>query len=162
MFEEKLNDLYRRIAQKISDMIPMDWKEIYFEGQVLDGAGGTYFYFNTPGNEDKYIYCLDIRDTYGADRTIFNKLNYELFKLTKELQKVFIDYDQEPWFSVIMYINSDGKFEIKYNYVNWYKGGFDQTDILTYFEYKYLGIIPQDREEQETMKKMDEFAGSQN
>lgn len=147
MFEEKLNELYVKIAQHISDMIPTDWKEIYFEGRVVEGSGTTYFYFNTAQDENNFHYSLSIPDEFGVNKATFKQLSFKLFKLMKELKELFIKNDQEPWFSIIMYMNDEGKFEIKYNYINWYEGDFVPTDLVEYFKYKYLSIHPEDQED---------------
>lgn len=46
-FELKLNEIYQKITQTINDTIPVEWKEFFFQGEVNDGEGGVYFFFNT-------------------------------------------------------------------------------------------------------------------
>ncbi len=41
-FETKLNELYSEIAQQVSDMIPIEWNELYFNGEVKDEEGGVF------------------------------------------------------------------------------------------------------------------------
>ncbi|MEH6986098.1 immunity protein YezG family protein, partial [Priestia megaterium] len=43
-FENELHTLYRKITQKVSDMIPVEWGSFYFNGEVKDGEGGVYFF----------------------------------------------------------------------------------------------------------------------
>ena len=33
-FEEKLNEMYQEIANKISDMIPVEWDEVYTKAYI--------------------------------------------------------------------------------------------------------------------------------
>ncbi|WP_319003679.1 immunity protein YezG family protein [Sutcliffiella horikoshii] len=63
----------------------------------------------------------------------------KLFELTIELQKVFIENDQEPWFSVTFLVNSSGKLNVYFDYSDWHDSEFDPSARIKYFEYKYLG-----------------------
>ncbi|MCU5733636.1 antitoxin YezG family protein, partial [Bacillus pacificus] len=55
-FENELNKLYRKIAEKINDMIPVEWEEFYFNGEVKDGEGGVYFFYTTLDEKQEYKY----------------------------------------------------------------------------------------------------------
>ena len=38
-FEEKLSQMYNKIANEISDMIPVEWEKVYAIAYVDDGGG---------------------------------------------------------------------------------------------------------------------------
>ncbi|SFB99472.1 conserved hypothetical protein [Bacillus sp. OV322] len=100
-FEIKLNRLYHKIAQQISDMIPTEWDSFSFNGEVMEESGGVFFFFK-PKNEEQYIYSHYIPKLYSVDKRAYNNELHRLFELAIELQKVFIQNDQEPWFSVTL------------------------------------------------------------
>lgn len=41
-----MNVLYRKIAETINELIPEDWEEFYFNGEVENGEGGVFFFTN--------------------------------------------------------------------------------------------------------------------
>ena len=44
-----------------------------------------------------------------------------------------------------------------YDYTDWINSSFGPTLRIKYFEYKYLGKVPEDKEEEELFKKMEEY-----
>ena len=156
-FEVEFNKMYQKIAQKISDIIPVNWKEFYFQGEVTIGEGGEVFwFFNTPENPE-YKYCHDIPNTYGVNNKDYEESWQELYDLTVELQKLFIANDQEPWFSFDMIVNEARKLNIYYNYIDWTKTEFGPNMRLNYFEHKYFDKPPKNDKEKEAFLKMHEY-----
>ena len=136
-FESELNKLYHNIAQQVSDMIPIDWDEFYFNGEVKNQEGGVFFFFKPKGQE-QHIYSHYIPRLYNIDKRTYNKELHKLFELSVELQKVFIANDQEPWFSVTFLVNSSGKLYVYFDYTDWHDSEFGPSARIKYFEYKYL------------------------
>ncbi|MGM9928558.1 MAG: immunity protein YezG family protein [Bacillus sp. (in: firmicutes)] len=152
-FEIKLNELYKEIAQQINDMIPIEWDDFYFNGEVKEDEGGVFFFF-TPKGEKQHVFSHYIPKLYNVDKRVYNKELHKLFQLTVELQKVFLDYDQEPWFSVTLLLNDAGKLNIHFDYKNWQESEFGPADRIKYFEYKY---ISQNKEQLDLIERMKEF-----
>lgn len=155
MFEEKLNELYGEIIGKICDMIPIEYEDIHFEGRISDGGGNIYFYFNTIEMKDEFIYYLKIPKKYEVSKEIFFKLYSELFELSKKLYNTFIENGQAVWYSVRMHYNKNGQFKAEYNYIDWFEKGYTDVNIMDYFQYKYLNIIPSSESYLNEMKKME-------
>ena len=44
-FEIKLNELYKEISQQVNDMIPTEWDNFCFNGEVKEGEGGVFFFY---------------------------------------------------------------------------------------------------------------------
>ena len=156
-FETALNDLYREIAQQINDMIPTEWDYFYFNGEVKEEEGGVFFFF-TPKGEEQHIFSHYILKLYSVDKRAYNKELHKLFLLTVELQKVFIDNNQDPWFSVTLILNNEGKLNVHFDYTNWHESEFGPTDRIKYFEYKYINqdIKQLDSNLIERMKEIEE------
>lgn len=158
-FELELNKVYQKIAQTISDTIPVEWKEFFFQGEIKDGEGGVFFFFNT-FESDEYKYCYYIPEIYNVDKRVYDEYEDQIFELTVELQELFIENDQEPWFSITLLVNEEQKLKVHYDYINWSETEFGPTIRLKYFQYKYLNKLPKDEKEKEIFEKMNEYEQS--
>ena len=136
-FEIELNELYTQIVQQVNDIIPIEWTDIYFNGEVKDKEGGVFFFF-TPSDSNTTVYSHDIPNMYPIDESVYDENLRKLFDLTVKLQQVFIENDQEPWFAVTLILNSSGKLNIHFDYTNWHDSDFGPADRIEYFEYKYI------------------------
>ncbi|MBU7592612.1 immunity protein YezG family protein [Metabacillus halosaccharovorans] len=136
-FEIELNELYKQIAQQVNDIIPIEWSDFYFNGEVKDKEGGVFFFF-TPIESNEPVYSHDIPDIYPIDESVYEEELHKLFELTVKLQQVFIDNDQEPWFSVTLLLNALGKLNVHFDYTNWHDSEFGPAARIEYFEYKYV------------------------
>ena len=56
-FEEKLNEMYQEIANKISDMIPVEWDKVYTKAYI-DDQGGEVFLISSNPTVTTYITIL--------------------------------------------------------------------------------------------------------
>lgn len=154
--EKKMNDLYRIIAETIDQMIPVEWAEFYFNGEVENGEGGVFFFFK-PINVDDYVYSLDIPNKYNINSNEYNQLENRLFKTTNDLKNIFLENGQEPWFSITMKLTSEGKLHIEYDYTKWGESNFGPSDRLEYWESKYLNNIPQNGSDRIKIERMKKF-----
>ncbi|KMK95088.1 immunity protein YezG family protein [Rossellomorea marisflavi] len=136
-FENELNELYKQIAQQVNDLIPIEWSDFYFNGEVKDKEGGVFFFF-TPIDSNEPVYSHDIPDIYPIDESVHDEEMLKLFELTVKLQQIFTDNDQDPWFSVTLLLNDTGKLNIHFDYTNWHDSEFGPAARIEYFEYKYV------------------------
>ena len=37
-FENERNEIYKQIAQQVNDLIPIEWSDFYFNGEVKDNT----------------------------------------------------------------------------------------------------------------------------
>ncbi|MBE7347672.1 DUF600 family protein, partial [Staphylococcus epidermidis] len=51
-FEEKLNEMYQEIANKINEMIPVEWERVYTMAYIDDQGGEVFFNFIQPDSND--------------------------------------------------------------------------------------------------------------
>ena len=155
-FELQLNNLYEQIAQHVNEMIPVEWSEIYFNGEVKGNEGGVYFFFIPVDSQKEVVYSHDIPDLYNVSEKSYDQEIHKLFELTSKVQQVFIENDQEPWSSVAFILNASGKLNVHFDYTNWHNSEFGPTDRIEYFEYKYVN---QNKEQFDTdlMKRMAAF-----
>ena len=46
-FEKKLNEMYQEIANKISDMIPVEWDEVYTKAYIKEESKEVFLLYST-------------------------------------------------------------------------------------------------------------------
>jgi hypothetical protein len=80
-----------------------------------------------------------------------------LFAAANDLKNLFLENEQEPWFSITMKLTSAGKLNIEYDYSKWGESNFGPSDRLEFWESKYLNNIPQEENERIKMKKRIKF-----
>ncbi|WP_079504823.1 immunity protein YezG family protein [Mesobacillus jeotgali] len=155
-FETKLNMLYQNLTQTISDSIPTEWKEFYFQGEVQNGDGGVFFFFNTIDN-DEYKYSYYIPEIYNVNRDAYEEYEDEIFDLTVELQETFIENDQDPWFSINIIVDAERQLKVYFDYTNWSATEFGPTARIKYFQYKYMKKVPENKKDRELVERMKEY-----
>lgn len=159
MLENKLSELYQKIASKVNDIIPVEWNNVILGANIDDyGSGVVYFFFDTLENKGSYIYNANICDIFNIDDNIYTNEHNELFFSVRNLQKAFIEYGQEPWYMLIMNFNYKGNLEVNYEYIDWYEGGFDPGAIVNFFKVKYLGVKFESKSVLEEIERMKEYA----
>ena len=64
--EKKLAELYNNLANQIADMIPVEWKEVYYLGEVRPGRSGwsSVFYFKD-AETNEMIKLHNVHKFYG-------------------------------------------------------------------------------------------------
>ena len=55
-FEENLNKMYQEIANKINEMIPVEWDEVYTKAYIKEESKEVFFYYTLPGSEELHYY----------------------------------------------------------------------------------------------------------
>ncbi len=138
-----MNRLYREIAETVNEMIPEDWNKFYFYAQISENGGGTYFFYNTLENK-QFKYSLEIPFKYQIDEDEFERKEDVLYKLSKELTKVFKDNEQELWYSFTLKLERTGKLNVHFDYTNWFDTEYSFSDQMIIWKNKYLGEVPND------------------
>lgn len=148
----EMNRLYKEIAEAVNEMIPEEWGKFYFYAQISKSGGGTYFFYNTPGNE-QFKYSLEIPFKYEIDEDEYEKNEDVLYTLSRELRNVFKDNQQELWYSFTMSLESNGKFKMHYDYTNWFDTEYSFSDQMIIWKNKYLGEVPKDENDKALIGK---------
>ncbi len=143
--EKELARSYNKLADQIAYMIPVEWDDINFLGEVEKGrrSWSSVFYF-TDVEKDKKIAANSIPDIYKVSEDIYVGSLLQLNKTLLEIYDHFIKDDQEPWEQLSLYLNKDGKFKIEFFYdvMNENDGG--QIARETIWAYDTFGYIPED------------------
>ncbi|AIQ11342.1 immunity protein YezG family protein [Paenibacillus durus] len=143
--DNQLAELYKKIANKINSMIPIDWIELYYLGEVEKGkmSWSSVFYFVESGST-YFIKSHEIPTKYGVSQQIYDELLSELDELLLNLYNCFQQNDQQLWEQVSLMLSSDGKFNIDFLYdiMNEDDGGQLKREIV--WAYETFGFIPND------------------
>ncbi|HGO2085280.1 TPA: TIGR01741 family protein [Staphylococcus aureus] len=97
-FEEKLNEMYNKIANEISGMIPVEWEKVYTIAYLNDEGGEVVFNYTKPGSDELNYYTYIPRE-YNVSEKVFYDLWTDLYRLFKKLRNAFKEEGLEPWTS---------------------------------------------------------------
>jgi len=141
--ELKLGELYKKLAQKLHSMIPCEWTQLYYLGEVEKDrlSCNSVFYFTSPkGN--RFSRSYDIPELCNVSESIFDDLLSELNDILLEIYDCFIENDQPPWEQISVNLNSSGKFSIDFNYDVMHKedGGQSRREVI--WAYETFGHMP--------------------
>ncbi len=141
-FEEKLSEMYNKIANEISGMIPVEWEKIYTIAYVDDQGGEVIFNYTKPGSEELNYYS-DIPKDCNVSNDIFMDLWMKVYRMFDELRETFKKEDLEPWISCEFDFTREGKLNVSFDYIDWLNTEFDQLGLENYYMYKKFGVIPE-------------------
>ncbi|SCS37527.1 TIGR01741 family protein [Staphylococcus aureus] len=158
-FEEKLNEMYNEIANKISGMIPVEWEQVYTIAYVNDRGGEVIFNYTKPGSDELNYYTYIPRE-YNVSEKVFYDLWTDLYRLFKKLRDLFKE-DLEPWTSCEFDFTRDGKLNVSFDYIDWIKLGLGPLARENYYMYKKFGVIPEMEYEMEEIKEIVQYIKEQ-
>ncbi|WP_367387236.1 TIGR01741 family protein [Bacillus vallismortis] len=150
METKKMLDLYQLISQKLNDIIPCEWTIIYLYAEVLDDSTMVLFHFKTPEN-NQIIYSQDIPAQYNVSKDIFKTLLREIREIFEELRVEYKNDIDQVWTHITLTLESNGQFQLDYNDDDILASELDGYQRIALWEYKTLGILPEDEEDQESL-----------
>ena len=140
--EKEFDEIFSKLAQKIDSMIPVEWIELYYLGEVEKGrlSCSSVFYFTEKNNKSEFKRSHEIPLYYGVSDKVYMELLSELNNHLLELYDCFKLNEQELWEQVSIYINNSGKLNIdfKYDVMNENDGGQVRREAIWAYEtFKY-------------------------
>ena len=143
--ETKLSELYNELAQTIDSMIPTEWVQLYFLGEVEKNRAscGNVFYFTT-SDSDSFKCSYNIPELYDVSEDICDELIYDLSRTVVKIYDCFLEYQQPPWEQMSLSLSSDGKFKIDYNYDVMHENDGGPSGREAVWAYETFGYIPAD------------------
>ncbi|MBE5674769.1 TIGR01741 family protein [Staphylococcus sp. SS35] len=159
-FEEKLNEMYNEIANKISSMIPVEWEKVYAMAYINERNGEVLYNYTEPSS-DELFYYTSVLNKYNIPRSEFMDSVYELYKQFDKLRELFIEEGLEPWTSCEFDFTSDGKLNVSFDYIDWMNSEFGQIAKENYYMYKKFGIIPETEYEINKVKEIEQYIKEQ-
>ena len=158
-FEEKLSQMYNKIANEISGMIPVEWEKVYTIAYVNDRGGEVVFNYTKPGSDELNYYTYIPRE-YNVSEKVFYDLWTDLYRLFKKLRDLFKE-DLEPWTSCEFDFTSEGKLNVSFDYIDWVNSEFGPMGREDYYMYKKFGIWPEKEYAINRVKKIEDYIKEQ-
>ncbi|CAM2776143.1 MULTISPECIES: TIGR01741 family protein [Staphylococcus] len=158
-FEEKLSQMYNKIANEISGMIPVEWEKVYTIAYVDDEGGEVVFNYTKPGSDELNYYTYIPRE-YNVSEKVFYDLWTDLYRLFKKLRDLFKE-DLEPWTSCEFDFTRDGKLNVSFDYIDWMNSEFGPMGREDYYMYKKFGIWPEKEYAINRVKKIEDYIKEQ-
>ncbi|AVB10418.1 DUF600 family protein [Bacillus velezensis] len=152
MNNEKMGELYQKIAEHLNEMIPSQWKKIILYAEILDDSADIYFYFTTPNNSD-YLFSHYIPEQFNVSEEIYDQLLIELQELFEELKEEFKLGNQDIWTNLTLKLENTGKFSIDYNDDDVLSSELDDLQRRDVWKYQNLGILPADEEDRKFIEE---------
>ncbi|OLZ36257.1 hypothetical protein BVV32_14875 [Staphylococcus aureus] len=159
IFEEKLSQMYNKIANEISGMIPVEWEKVYTIAYVDDEGGEVVFNYTKPGSDELNYYTYIPRE-YNVSEKVFYDLWTDLYRLFKKLRDLFKE-DLEPWTSCEFDFTRDGKLNVSFDYIDWMNSEFGPMGREDYYMYKKFGIWPEKEYAINRVKKIEDYIKEQ-
>ncbi|SBD51936.1 TIGR01741 family protein [Staphylococcus aureus] len=159
-FEEKLSEMYNKIANEISGMIPVEWEKVYTIAYVDDQGGEVVFNYTKPGSDELNYYTYIPRE-YNVSEKVFYDLWTDLYRLFEELRELFKEEYLEPWTSCEFDFTSEGKLNVSFDYIDWVNSEFGPMGREDYYMYKKFGIWPEKEYAINRVKKIEDYIKEQ-
>ncbi|MBL4931980.1 immunity protein YezG family protein [Clostridium paridis] len=152
--ENNLNKYYSEIAEKLGEIIPVEWDKVVMYAEVLETVSSASFYFYTD-DCNKINYSGTIPDKFGVSKDAFKLLLRELREINRNLWIEFKNAGETTWSTLNYNLSSDGKFKVKFGYEINNEIGLLEREIR--WSYEELEIIPDD---EYGKKLLDEYINS--
>ncbi|MGU9968660.1 antitoxin YezG family protein [Bacillus sp. N1(2025)] len=152
MNNEKMGELYQKIAEHLNEMIPSQWEKIVLYAEILDDSADIYFYFTTPNNSD-YLFSHYVPEHFDMSEEIYDQLLIELQELFEKLKEEFKLGNQDIWTNLTLKLENTGKFSIDYNDDDVLSSELDDLQRRDVWKYQNLGILPADEEDRKFIEE---------
>ncbi|MDR0489856.1 MAG: antitoxin YezG family protein [Oscillospiraceae bacterium] len=154
--EDQLAELYPQLADKFIAMIPTQWSQLYYLGEVEKGklSWSSVFYF-TDANSGKIMRSHEIPASYNVSWRVYRELLSELDDILLTMYDCFAEYEQALWEQISLSLSRAGKLNIdfKYDAMNENAGSQVRREIV--WAYETFGYAPEGNDY--FMKILDEY-----
>ncbi|HAR5380120.1 TPA: TIGR01741 family protein [Staphylococcus aureus] len=159
-FEEKLSEMYNKIANEISGMIPVEWEKVYAMAYIDEEGGEVFYYYTEPGSNELYYYT-SVLNKYDISESEFMDSEYELYKQFQKLRNILKKEGHEPWTSCEFDFTREGKLKVSFDYIDWINSEFGQIGRQNYYKYRKFGILPETEYEINKVKEVEKYIKEQ-
>jgi uncharacterized protein (TIGR01741 family) len=139
--EQKLNEIYGEVANTLNIIIPEKWDKVLLYGEINEDTRTAFFNYYPVGKKES-IYSHDIPQIFNISKLEYRKQLRKLLDVLEELWHEFKNNEQEPWTNLTFILESNGKFNIEYDYTD--LSNVNDVERHAIWDYKYLGIMPED------------------
>ncbi|MBH0156653.1 DUF600 family protein [Fictibacillus sp. 5RED26] len=152
METSEIGKIYEAIANKLNEIVPDSWKNIYMYGEVLDDSSEVYFYFSSQTSKE-LVYGHDIPEIFNVDKKIYKQLLRELLKDVSNLYIGYKENNEEVWTNFTFYLDHTGEFKIEFNYEDILNCPYTSSERQVIWEYEVLHLEPNSERDKELIRK---------
>lgn len=109
-------EYYIKYAQLLNEIVPIKWRRTCLCAEVSKESIATYFYFMD--QDGKYHQGGTICNDYSVDKSKYQKFLSDLVAEIRKMNRDYLANQQEKWSVMTFCINSDGEFNIDFDYIN--------------------------------------------
>ena len=143
--------MYQEIANKINEMIPVEWDKVYTKAYIKEESKEVFSTILYLVVKNYIIILLFLKNIMF--QKIFKELLDELYENFERLKKLFIENNQEPWTSCEFDFNNEGKLNVSFDYIDWKNSEFGPLARENYYEYKSLVLYLNMNMKEKKLKK---------
>lgn len=139
--EKDLAELYKRLAEKIVSMIPVEWDKINYLGEVEKNqmSQSSVFYFEE--SESKlWVSSHDIPEKYHVSEQIYKELSTELNAILLNINSCFERNNQPVWEQLSFSLNAKGQFNVDFSYDKFFADDGGQVKREVVWAYETFGL----------------------
>lgn len=142
--ENKLAELYDKLAEQIVETIPVEWDKIYFLGDVDKNLhmSANFFFYDT--EKERMIASGNIPSEYDVSEEVYDELMDEIANTVLEIYDCFIQNNQEPWDFLSLFLDEEGKFKVEYLYDIKHDNDGGSYVRLLVWAHNTFGFVPEE------------------
>lgn len=141
--ENKLSKLYNELRMKIVAIIPEQWKNIYFLGEIDKTGASAIFYFKEAGSGE-YVKSCNIPYRYDVSEEVYELLMEEVNEILLKIYSCSILNSKRPWEQIRLAIGEEGSFNIDYIYGTISNNEMSPMERELVWAYEAFGNIPKE------------------
>lgn len=157
----EINELYSEIAEKINEMIPIEWNKFFYLGEIEreKASWSSVFYFINA--ETKSIMkSHDIPSVFNVSEDIYEELLEELDELLLKLYDCFSNEGYDVWGQISLTVEENGEFNADFIYDSISDSEYGQAEREIIWAYETFKFLP--KEKTYSRKILDEYLSKKN
>ncbi len=142
--EEELDELHNKLANKIISIIPTEWDEFYYLGEVEEkkkSYSSVFYYKDSRTNE--YVKSHRIPELYHIDFSYSQELT-GICSILLEIYDCFLQRGQKAWDQMKLSVTSSGAFHVDFVYGQMKKSNMGQVGREVIWAYETFGSEPKE------------------
>lgn len=142
--ENELGELYNKLANKIVSLIPTDWDEFHYLGEVEENkkSYSSVFYYRD-AKTNKYVKSHKIPELYNIDFSYSQEL-VGVCSILLEIYDCFLRHEQKVWEQMKLSVTNTGTFNVDFVYEQMKKSNIGQVGREVIWAYETFGLEPKE------------------
>lgn len=142
--EEELDELHNKLANKIISIIPTEWDEFHYLGEVEEKkkSYSSVFYYKDSRTKE-YVKSHKIPELYHIDFSYSQELA-GICSILLEIYDCFLQHGQKVWDQMKLSVTSTGAFHVDFVYGQMKKSNMGQVGREVIWAYETFRLEPKE------------------